>query len=192
MAGPNFDPRAELEFVRQVIARVPQAVDRFIERMRCIPRFIGYRCIGRRWFRAPEIEDLSQEVTRIVLEKLPEFRAQSPLELWVRRICELEFHNMQRSRRKRERETNWNGEELEDVVPKSAIDGEKIRGAIARLGGYEAEIIDLRHFDGLGFDDISEIKAKPVAAIKSAYYRGIRRLGRILEDEMGSEEGVQT
>ncbi len=189
MAGPDFDPRAELEFVRQVIARVPAAVDRFIERMRCIPRFIGYRCIGRRWLRAPEIEDLSQEVTRIVLEKLPEFQARSPLELWVRRICELEFHNMLRSRRKRERETAWSGEDPEDVVRESAIDGEKIRGAIARIGGYEAELIDFRHFDGLSFDEIAEIKAKPVAAVKSAYYRGFQRLARILEDEMGSEEG---
>ena len=62
---------ADLRLVREILAGRSDAVERFIDRMRCVPLILAKRNARRGSFLNNEdIEDLTQEVLAIVLRKL--------------------------------------------------------------------------------------------------------------------------
>lgn len=191
-SGPEpFDPRAELEFVRGVRARQEAAVASFENRMRCVPRFMS--ALNRQrghTLDEHDLADASQQATVIVLRKLEEFEARVPLEGWLYRLCHFEFLN---ALRRRARYHRRNRELVEEDTMQQEPDGrnehDDVHLALDRLGGAEAEVIRMRHFEGLSCADIAARLGVPVNTVKTRYHRGIRRLEQILEASRRREEG---
>ena len=57
-----------------------------------------------------------------------------------------------------------------------------IHVALERLGGIEADILRLKHFEGLTFAEIARRMGSPENTVKARYYRGLARLERMLRD----------
>lgn len=182
------DPVAELAFVRAVLAGSEPALVRFNDYLDRLPRILARvnsrlpRPLGHN-----ELLDVQQDVYVILLRKLPGFTGDVPLGGWLHRTCEHELHNAMR-RRTRLLRMFTDAPEFADPVAASErsdaraqIPPDRLQEALQRLGGVEAEIITLKHFEKLTFQEIHDrLNISPNTA-KTRYYRGLERLHRILD-----------
>ena len=68
-----------------------------------------------------------------------------------------------------------------------AISAEQAREALWRLTPGQRQVILLRYVQGLNFEEIAEVLAKPLGAVKALQHRGLNALRRTLEREYGWE-----
>lgn len=181
---PSFDPEAERDFVERVLAGSPEHREEFDRRMSCVPRFLAHR--NRKMghpFNTDEMNDLVNETYLVLWERLPSYRPLAPLESWIFGVCRVQFKHALRTRRK------WRqGEPLPDDVPdpraRSVADtvadyGEAV-AALERLGGIEADVLRLKHLEGLTFEEVGRRLGIPPNTAKTYHYRGLTRLRRML------------
>lgn len=185
-----FDPEAERRFVAAVIQGQQEAVVVFEERIRCVPRIMAALNARRgRPFGEHDLADLAQNTVMIAFRKLPEYEPLAPLEGWLYRMCCYEFLNALR-RRDRDRRI-VSTEEVDDHPDAAATDStehDEVHLALERLGGIEAEIIRLKHFDELTFAELATRLAIPENTAKTRYYRGLDKLERLLGGDSHEEE----
>ena len=178
------------QLVQDTLAGRPDAARRLAERLRCVPRMIA--CFNARRGRplsTHDLEDLSQEVAIVILRKLETYQGWAALETWVHRIAFLEFMNFSRSRERLSIEgpesSTW--DEVEAPAPASPDEYEFIERGLDELGPPESEIIRLKHYRQLTFDEIAETLDISPNTAKSRYYRGIAWLGRRLWSQVGEQ-----
>jgi RNA polymerase sigma factor (sigma-70 family) len=177
-----FDQDAERRFVDAVVRGEQEAIVALEQRMMCVNRFLAALNARRgRPLDHHDLADLAQDTVAIAWRKLPEFRPLAPIEVWLHRLCCYEFANALR-RRVRERRRNNTGIEMDDLAHDGGTGtmNDDIHLAIERLGGLEADVIRLKHFDGLTFAQIAVRVGSPEATIKARYYRGLAKLERVL------------
>jgi len=176
---------ADFAFVRRALAGEPEAVDGFVRRMSCVPSILASQNsrLGRP-LSPVEIQDLAQDTLLTVWKKLDTFAGLSGLETWVFRICCLELLNSLRRQRRRPRAATLDEglvatEELEQQR-RSLLEYEHVHRGLERVEAPEADVIRLKHFDGLTFDEIAVRLAIPVNTSKTRYYRGMKKLHELL------------
>src|SRR5688572_30807608 len=84
--------REDLELVRRVIRGEPEALQEFLQRMRCVSRILAHK--NAQYGNAlseEEVEDVAQEALLAVWRNLEKFEGRGALEAWVYRVCFLEL-----------------------------------------------------------------------------------------------------
>lgn len=180
----------DLVLVERVLAGERDAVDRFVERMRCVPRFVVVlnRSLGLGLHEA-DLDDLVQSALTIVWRKLGRFEGRARLETWVYRIVRWELMNDVRRRR---REPEPGGDELVEPPAPTApahdrLDYDCLMEALEGLAPDDADAVRLRHFEHLTFAAIARRRRIPVETAKSRYYRALRNLEQVLAPRFGEE-----
>lgn len=189
-------PPEDTMLVRSVLAQEQAAFDRFVVRMRCIPRILGSlnARIGRP-LDEHELADLGQEVLIVVWRKLSEFDGKSSLESWVYRIAFYTLMNAVRSRRRRGivalgfEETHVAGREGERESP---WDVELLHSALQALPEAERELLELKHFEELTFVEIGERQGISDNTAKTRYYRARVHLQQQLRGAGSAASGLAT
>lgn len=183
-------PREDRGLVRAALRAEPAARAALAERMECIPRFL-FKIHVQRGRRVPAsmLEDLAQTTSAVVLEKLEEFRGDSRLETWIYRTCWFQYLAHEKIARRR-RPALLETESLEsqpsntpvpiDELTRSEVE-EALAEAIAHLEPEQRELLEQRHFDGLGFQEIAVRLCLPVGTLKNRYYRVLSLLREELE-----------
>lgn len=188
------DSAAELAFVRAVLAGSEPALVRFNEYLACLPRMLA-RVNSRlaRPLGPDDLLDVQQDVYVILWRKLPGFTGNVPLGGWLYRTCKHELHNAMRRRLRHLRMFTDTPELAEPVTTgehsdaRARISSDQLLAALERLGGIETEIIQLKHFERMTFDEIgSRLDISP-NTVKTRYYRGAKHLRRILDTSAGEE-----
>jgi RNA polymerase sigma-70 factor (ECF subfamily) len=176
-ASPDHD------LVSGALQRRAPDVERFIERMGCIPRILGVVNARMGSPLSPEdLADLAQDALIIVWRKLATYDGRTSLESWAYGIAWFELHNA--ARRKRRLPTPL--EDVQDLrsseapAVQSGFDEERIRIGLSRLEAAEATILRMRHFDELTFEEAAARLGISVSAAKSRYYRGLEKLRTLL------------
>lgn len=158
----------------------PEAVERFLQRMRCVPRILSAKNaeLGRPLTRG-ELEDVTQETLLAVWKKLPNYDGRAKLETWVFRFCILELlkrlRGQQRARDRSGGELSAADEPIAPAEP-SRLDHEDVHLGLEELDPSEADVVRMKHFEGLTLKQVSERLQVAESTIKSRYYRGIERL----------------
>lgn len=179
--------------MRQVRSGNSAAVETFVQRMRCIPRFLAARNerLGRP-LAAEDLADASQQVFALIWSKAGEYRGDSSLETWVYPFCSLTLAN--RARRRPTSALRLDDAPREPAAPTDSrpigesLDDELLLDALKRIEPLSARVIELKQFDDLTFEEIAERLAMPANTAKSRYYRGLAELReklRALEPEDG-------
>jgi RNA polymerase sigma-70 factor, ECF subfamily len=185
-----FDPARELAFVQAVLAGREPEVVMFEQRMLCVPRMLG--ALNRRRARPLQDHDLSdlvQDTILIVLRKLHEFRAVVQLEGWLYRLCYLEFLNAVRRRaRQREQAVELGELPITTGPDHTGHDHDDLYLALEELGGAEAEVIRMKYFTDLSYQEIAELLAEPANTIKTRYHRAMTKLTERLNNTRRREE----
>ncbi|MEM7305606.1 MAG: RNA polymerase sigma factor [Planctomycetota bacterium] len=173
----------DLRLVKRVLRRDREAVAAFSERLSCVPAYL--RSLAARTglgISAPALDDVAQETFLAIWRKLDTFRGTSRLETWACGFC---FHELRHWRDRHLRVESRRGE-LEESPSVAAVapddTGELVDRALARLGPPAEDVIRLKHFEELSFQDVGErLQVSPNTA-KSLYYRGLARLREWLGD----------
>ena len=171
--------RADLALVQRVTSGDREAIETFLERMRCVPRMLASRNqrLGSP-IDASELEDLAQETLIAVWRKLSTYNGSAPLEAWVYRFVHLEM--LYRLRQRGRRPALLGEAPVDTPAPseETVLEDESalIYGIVETVGPPEADIIRWKHFDGLTFREISDRLSMELGTVKSRYYRGLSKL----------------
>lgn len=178
----SADHADDLALARAVGANDPAALERFVQRMGCVPRML-HRQNER--LGAPmdggDVEDLVQDVLIVIWRKLDRFEGRSTLETWVYRVCRLELMNGVRRKRRRPTLMEDVGESMPDAAPEPVDDAEAALRGLEALGPPASDVIRWKHFDALTFDQIAVRLGVSSNTAKTWYYRGLCRLREQLE-----------
>ncbi|MFH1998629.1 MAG: sigma-70 family RNA polymerase sigma factor, partial [Planctomycetota bacterium] len=128
----------------------------------------------------------------LVWRKIDRFKGEAPFEGWVYQFCLLEMKSFMRrkiqqdSRREqldsldqgRRAHTGSNPDRYEDIY-----------SGLNEIDAEQSQIIRLKHFNQLTFDEISHRLGVSSNTVKTRYYRGLIRLRAHL-DPLRLEEGT--
>lgn len=156
---------------------------------------------------AHEAEDLAQETLERAFRKIGQFRGQSLFSTWLRRIAENVWKNAGRYHRRHKRgaptvplaeSAGDEGEDGEGVDldrtdvgqlepdPESAVlaleETELLREAMAELPPGMRQLMELRVWDDLGYEEIAERAGVSTGTVKSQLHEARQRLEPLLRD----------
>lgn len=181
----------DLALVRRVRTGDGAALDAFLERMDCVRRFLTRKNAA---FGSPlsgvELEDVTQSTLLAVWRKIDQYAGTGSLEAWVCRFAFLELMSrLHRQGRLPRRLEDLGDEALPAAASEPRLDplqGERLYRALERLDAIQAEVIRLKHLEGLTFEEIGRRVDIPANTAKTRYYRGIERL----RERLGEEDGA--
>ncbi len=185
--------RSDLSLIREARSGAAEAVDEFLERMRCIPRILRLKNarLGQP-LSDEDLDDLAQEIFALVWRKIDSFRGEAALTTWVGRFCINTLMNSLRSKGRTPRSLGELTAPIPDHRSSVSTDGEQtstIRAALARLDPAYGRVVELRQFDELSFEEIAARLDLPVATVKTRYYRGLDKLRELLRPHFTRTEG---
>jgi RNA polymerase sigma-70 factor (ECF subfamily) len=141
---------------------------------------IAYRMVGNR----QEAEDVAQESFVKTYQALDRFDRERPFAPWLYRITTNTALNWIKRRRP---EAELEEETLQvtatpnpEAQTIAAESSERLRAAIATLPPNYRVAIELRHFQGLSYQEMSEALGVPLSDVKSWLFRARRRLREAL------------
>jgi RNA polymerase sigma-70 factor (ECF subfamily) len=184
-AGPARDLTAlhelDLQVAREALDGSVAARKRFVEHMRCVPRYL---CVlnGRlgRPFSDHELEDLTQETLVEIWRRLDSYAGLASLPTWAFRFCQQVMSSRLRSQRRRPASAELSETQGSPDAPRTSLDFDHVHGALERLPARDATIIRLKHFEELTFEQIAQRLAMPPSSAKADYHRAIERLRELL------------
>ena len=129
-----------------------------------------------------DADDLVQEVFIKVWKNLEKFRSDSKLYTWIYRIATNESITFL-NKRKQQNNTPFDevSEELaESLVASSYFNGDKIQmklqQALLTLPEKQRLIFNMKYFDDLKYDEISEILGTSVGALKASFHIAVKKI----------------
>lgn len=184
MDAPNdaAERARDLELVRQARAGSQPSIDRFVERMRCIPRILhAHNARTGRPLSEEDLADAAQQVFARLWARTGEFRGESRLESWVYSFCKHVFlARLRDGGRRGERALDARALELRPATERGAgvdgLDVEHVLAALLALPDEEARVVRLKQLEDLTFDEIASRLSIPSNTAKSRYYRALASL----------------
>jgi len=129
-----------------------------------------------------DADDLVQEVFIKVWKNLEKFRSDSKLYTWIYRIATNESITFL-NKKKQQNNTPFDevSEELaESLVASSYFNGDKIQmklqKALLTLPEKQRLIFNMKYFDDLKYDEISEILGTSVGALKASFHIAVKKI----------------
>ncbi len=144
---------------------------------------IGHAILGDRHL----AEDAAQEAFARAAVHLPKLRKADQFGPWVAAICRNEARNLARARR----EPHSDGEApVEKPLSRAGESGEVVKKALNRLSAEAREVIFLRFYDGLSYEQISAALGISEQAINGRLRRAKRKLAQYLRRDGLSEVDI--
>jgi RNA polymerase sigma-70 factor (ECF subfamily) len=148
-----------------------------------------YGFFRRRLTQAARAEELAQETFVAVLRGSERYEARATFRAYLFGIA---VRQLWSERRRELRETKITAESLavgtsEDRAPDPSA-GLWIRGALERLDPAHQEVLMLREYEQLSYDDIADALGVPVNTVRSRLFRARAELKALLEER--AVEGV--
>ncbi len=179
--------------VQRALRGEPGAVEGLLQRLSCVLRFV-FRLNRTLGYRLPTdaLEDVVQQVYLAVWPRLRDFAGSAALESWVFGFCRNCLRAEMRRRRSAGRAAAI-ADELEQWVeddaprPGAAIETaeglDALRDELDQLTPDERQAVELRHLEGMSFEDIARLVRVPASTIKERCYRAMMRMkGRLRRD----------
>lgn len=144
---------------------------------------VCYRIVGER----REAEDLTQETFLRVWNKLDTFDLERPFLPWVRRVAANLCLNRLASDGPELPELDEERDEADPetgpaLVVEKRLQSDQIRVALLSLPPRYRVVIELRHFQELTYEEISQALNRPLSAVKSDLFRARKMLMERLQD----------
>lgn len=134
-------------------------------------------------------DDLVQEVFIKVWKNLDKFREDSRLYTWIYRIATNECLNFLNKKRKRFFIPIHDvAQELSNKLDSGQhISGDeiqmKLQKALLKLPDKQRLVFNMKYFDEMKFNEISEITGTSVGALKASYHLAVKKIERNLSED---------
>jgi RNA polymerase sigma-70 factor (ECF subfamily) len=148
-----------------------------------------YRLIRRMVIDHDDADDLTQATFIKVFENINDFEGKSKLSTWIYRIATNEALNFLRHKRRKmfisivnvERQlsnkidsgTNFSGDEIE----------KKLQKAILTLPEKQRLVFNMRYYENIKYEDMSDILGTSVGALKASYHIAEEKIEKILKSD---------
>jgi len=189
--------RAEEDVALARVARKgdSRALELLTARMSCLPGLV--RSMNKRLggpLKDEELDEVLQDVLTSLWEKLGQYDGRSALESWAHGFCGTQLLKFLERKRRRARVVY--GHEADQAASETAgnntdlarLEFEWVHAALGRLGPPAEDVVRLRHFEELTFDEIgARLSISPNTA-KAQYYRGMGRLREALSPKWRAEQ----
>jgi RNA polymerase sigma-70 factor (ECF subfamily) len=135
-----------------------------------------------------DADDLTQEVFIKVYKNLSSFREDSQLYTWIYRIATNECLSfLQRKKRRFFLPIGDVAGELTSKLDSSAhISGDeiqlKLQKALLKLPDKQRLVFNMKYFDDMSYEEISEITNTTVGALKASYHHAVNKIEDILKE----------
>jgi RNA polymerase sigma-70 factor, ECF subfamily len=188
------DPLHDVDLVRRILAGEEELFERLVRRYQS--RILAHlsRMVGNR----DDALDLSQEIFVKVFQALDRYNPEFKFSTWLFRIAGNAAIDHLRKRRLRTiplEPSDSEGQrvsspEYRNLEPdpyatlRNAERGDAIASAIQSLPQEFRELIALRHFTGLSYEEIAEIKGMPLGTVKNKLFRARAVLKERLAGEL--------
>jgi RNA polymerase sigma-70 factor, ECF subfamily len=170
---------SDLTWVQAAVRGNPRAIEWVAERLTRVPRIVE-RLAARFGRGAAELADVAQDVAVVVLRRLADYHGRAPFDAWLHRVCVQTLLSARRRQRRHVATTLEFEPATTELTPEATLaeqeQSRQLCEGIDRVGGVEAEVLRLRHLDGLDFATISARTGIAMATLRTRYYRGLRRL----------------
>lgn len=138
-----------------------------------------------------DAEDLVQETFLKAWKQIARFDGRASFSTWLYRICtNCSIDHLRSSKRKREefdeQDTAPSSDPSPERIAMSTQIGERLEPALAQLSEMERAAFVLRHYEGLGIEQISETLGVQPGAAKHSVFRAVQKLRRALEPVMSA------
>jgi RNA polymerase sigma-70 factor (ECF subfamily) len=138
-----------------------------------------------------DANDVTQDVFIKIWQNLDKFRADSKLYTWIYRIAVNESLTFIQKKRKKNQISLEDNQLLVNSFDKGVksgyIDGEeielKLQKAILQLPDKQRLVFDMRYFDKLSYEDISEITGTTVGGLKATYHVAMKKVEQSLKED---------
>ena len=134
----------------------------------------------RRLNHAGRAEELAQETFLIILRGVERYEARAKFRTYIFGIA---IKQLWSERRKDLREAKMSAEPFEEGVEKDPATSLWIRAALFQLDSEHREVLMLREYEQLSYDDISEILSIPLNTVRSRLSRARTELRALLDEQ---------
>lgn len=148
-----------------------------------------YRQIRRMVHRHDDADDLTQNTFVKVWKSLERFEGQSSFSTWIYRIAVNESLNFLASEKKRKAESLFyeDGETRDIAGYESGFTGEeiqrKLEEALMRLPDKQRLVFNMKYYDDMKYEEISEVLGTSVGALKASYHLAVKKIEDFLNDD---------
>lgn len=136
-----------------------------------------------------DADEILQQVYLVLYEKLSSFKFESALYTWIYKITATRSLNLIRKRKAKSLvsiEDNAFNAGKDEHILKNIEDREKLEKLdriLQQLPEKQREVFALRHFDGLSYDEISEITGTTTGALKANFFHAMKKVTQLMEQE---------
>jgi len=178
---PEKELVAQLQNPKEKNAAFGQLVDAYQERL--------YWHIRRMVLNHDDADDVVQNTFVKIFQNIDGFKGESQLYSWMYRIATNEALNFIKSNAKKSSISSHDyltlkAEQLQSDV---YFDGDEmevqLQQALARLPEKQRLVFQMRYFDDLKYEDISEILGTSVGALKANYHHAVAKIKDFLTED---------
>ncbi|MEP6715889.1 MAG: sigma-70 family RNA polymerase sigma factor [Terriglobia bacterium] len=153
-----------------------------------------YRLAFRMTGNAIDAEDVSQETFLKAWKQIGNFDGRASFGTWLHRICANCSVDLIRSRKRRETDADVADPQQHIASPGPSPERIALSGQVAamlgpaldELSGMERAAFVLRHFEGMGIEEISVALGVLPGAAKHSVFRAVQKLRRTLRPAMSA------
>ena len=167
----------DLAVVRRALSGDDDARRQLVERLAALPAMVrGKHARMGAQLGSHEVEDVTQSVLLSLWAKLARFDGRAPLLHWAYGFCVLGLRKaIEHRQRNREHAVGEAPESPAHSAP-PPIDAEALHAEVQALAPSERQVVELKHFEALTFDEIGKRLGMITNTAKTKYYRALARL----------------
>ena len=167
------------ELIRRCLEGEPDAFEGLVAKYQKPLYHVAFRLLGNR----PDATDATQNAFVSAYEHLDSFDSGRRFFSWIFRILKNECLNFLRARRPSEPvDPDLAARGRPDDALDTAERERAVQAALLKLSSDYRDVVVLRHFAELSYDDIAATLGIPVKTVKSRLYSARQHLGELLAD----------
>lgn len=139
-----------------------------------------------------DADDILQNSFVKAWTNLPKFRGDAKLSTWLYKIAvneSINYLNKERARRAEIADDEGSSFLMDNLESDTWFDGDQIQkdlqAAIAKLPDKQRLVFNMRYFDEMKYEEMSEVLGTSVGALKASYHFAVKKI----ESEMGESIG---
>ncbi len=139
--------------------------------------------------RHEDADDILQNVFLKAWNNLQNFRGEAKLSTWLFKIAineSINFINKEKSRNQLNLEDSDDSFLLNNIEADEYFDGDELQAellkAVAKLPEKQRLVFNMRYFDEMKYEDISEILGTSVGALKASYHHAVKKIEEVFSE----------
>lgn len=139
--------------------------------------------------RHEDADDILQNVFLKAWNNLQNFRGDAKLSTWLFKIAineSINFLNKERTRSQLNVEEGDDSYLLNNIEADEYFDGDELQAellkAVAKLPEKQRIVFNMRYFDEMKYEEISEILGTSVGALKASYHHAVKKIEEIFSE----------